>query len=478
MKDTQKPRALLVNPPVYDFALYDLFLRPYGMLRIGAWLESAGWDVRYVNALDYTDPVTSGVLGRPKRRADGTGKFHRMPLAPPKTLSGIGRGYARYGILAEELVRRLGGGEGADGTCTGRRPDAVFLATGMTYWYPGAAEAAKLIRDLYPEVPLIVGGVYASLLPEHCRRTCGPDCIVKGEDLSGLTGFLAAKRFPAPSEPPGARTLQSVPAGDYGILRLNNGCPRDCDYCASPLLCMRFQPGNPSRVLAEFERLYLKGVRNFAFYDDALLVAKEKVFKPFLRGIIDFLENIPAAGRCSGRSGTVSDRPAEGVSFYLPNAVHINLLDEETARLMMRAGFREIRFGFESSSERFHALHDDKYDFDDFLRAVETCRAAGFGPGAVRAYVLCGLPKQPRQEVERSVEYCAELGVRVHLARYSPVPGTRLWADSTRCSRYPIDEEPLYQNNTFFSMEWGGFTRDDLYRLSKKVNLINRRLGM
>jgi radical SAM superfamily enzyme YgiQ (UPF0313 family) len=452
MKSPTKPLALLINPPIYDFALYDLFLRPYGMLRIGAWLESGGWEVRYVNGLDYTDPVSSTVLGAPKRKVDGTGKFHRREVPLPAVLSGIGRSYARYGILSEELVGRLAEGK--------RPPDAVFLATGMTYWYPGPAEAAKLIGDLHPRVPLIAGGIYASLLPEHCRSTCGPDYIVRGDDMAGLTAFLEGRRLPVPAGKPGARTLRHGVDKDYGILRLNHGCPRDCDYCASRLLCGGFHPGDPSDALEEFEGYFREGVRSFAFYDDALLSGKEEVLKPFLTGVLDFLA--PAGA---------------GVSFYLPNAVHIDLLDEETARLMVRAGFREIRFGFESSSASFHTAHDDQFEFDDFHRAVDACRAAGFPPEAVRGYVLCGLPGQTREEVERSVEYCAELGVRIHLARYSPVPGTRLWPESVRLSRYPIDEEPLLQNNTFFSLEWEGFTRADLSRLSERVTVINRHLS-
>ena len=31
-----RPRILLVNPPIYDFAAYDFWLKPYGMLRAAA----------------------------------------------------------------------------------------------------------------------------------------------------------------------------------------------------------------------------------------------------------------------------------------------------------------------------------------------------------------------------------------------------------------------------------------------------------
>ncbi|MEO0235942.1 MAG: hypothetical protein ABIM02_04375 [candidate division WOR-3 bacterium] len=34
-------RVLLVNPPVYDFALHDFWLKPYGLLRIASSMKKA-----------------------------------------------------------------------------------------------------------------------------------------------------------------------------------------------------------------------------------------------------------------------------------------------------------------------------------------------------------------------------------------------------------------------------------------------------
>ena len=33
-----KRRILLVNPPIYDFAAYDFWLKPYGLLRVAGLL--------------------------------------------------------------------------------------------------------------------------------------------------------------------------------------------------------------------------------------------------------------------------------------------------------------------------------------------------------------------------------------------------------------------------------------------------------
>ena len=44
-------------------------------------------------------------------------------------------------------------------------------------------------------------------------------------------------------------------------------------------------------------------------------------------------------------------------------------------------------------------------------------------------------------------------------------------------SRYPLAEEPLFQNNSLFPMEWEGFSARDLSAIKNEVREINRRLA-
>lgn len=432
------PRVLLITPPVYDFALYDLYLKPYGLLRIGRWLERAGYRASHVNALDYSDPVSAARLGRPKRKRDGTGKFFRRELPYPEGLVRIPRAFARYGIVEEALRARL-----ADRK---RAPDLILISSGMTYWYRGVREAVSLCRELFPRTPVGVGGIYATLMPEHCRRVCRPDFVTAGEVWPALRPELEKRGLPLPPGPPGNEVMTDDPVWrDSAVLRLNEGCPFSCDYCASRLISPRFCPGSPSGAVDQIRRLHRRwGTRNFAFYDDALLVNKREVFLPFLEDIIRL------------------DLP---LRFYNPNALHIRYLDEETVRLMLRAGFQEIRMGFESSDDEFHESKDGKVTMDGFARAVEALKAAEFPLNRAAAYILAGLPGQRWQEAERSIRYASGFGLRCRLAQYSPVPGTSLWRESLLRSALPLEEEPLYHNSTFFSMEWEGFRRDDLERL-------------
>jgi radical SAM superfamily enzyme YgiQ (UPF0313 family) len=188
------------------------------------------------------------------------------------------------------------------------------------------------------------------------------------------------------------------------------------------------------------------GTRHFAFYDDALLAGKEKGLEPYLEGIL-------ATGL--------------ELSFYLPNGVHARWIDDPAARLMRRAGFREVRLGYESACPEFHQTLDRKLQLRDLPAAVDCLAAAGFARRQVRAYVLAGLPEQPREQVEESIRSAAALGIRVEVAEFSPVPGSGLWQTCLRSSTLPLAEEPLTHNNSVLPLEWEGLRRAELERLKR-----------
>jgi radical SAM superfamily enzyme YgiQ (UPF0313 family) len=442
------PRALLLAPPVYDFALYDLFLKPYGLCRLGAWLEGAGYRVRLVNALDYNDERSRLRLGSLRRDPRGTGKFFRQIVSTPPVLAGVPRRYARYGILAESLEERL----------RGPRPDVVLVAGGMTYWYLGVVEAIAMVRSLHPSVPVLLGGVYPTLTPGHARRVSGADEVICGDAGAQLPAVLRRLGLPAPQGVP-PEEPEPYPEANWhaGVIRINEGCPLSCRYCASHRIHPRFTAGDYRSALRATRRLHrCFGTRSFAFYDDALLVGREQGLQPYLEALVE-----------------------EGLrlEFYLPNAVHLSLLDLRTARLMHRAGFREVRLGYESRDPVFHETLGRKVNGTEAAETVDRLREAGFRGGQIVAYVLAGLPGQHHQDATESVRSAAALGIRVQVAEFSPVPGSGLWETCLKRSRLPLEEEPLTHNNSVVPLEWEGFTRADLERLKGLARELSAETG-
>ena len=73
---------LLINPWVYDFAAYDLWAKPLGLLYLAALLERNGWTIHYIDCLDIHHPALKiAGIQKPKRRLDHRGHFYREEVA-------------------------------------------------------------------------------------------------------------------------------------------------------------------------------------------------------------------------------------------------------------------------------------------------------------------------------------------------------------------------------------------------------------
>ena len=97
---------------------------------------------------------------------------------------------------------------------------------------------------------------------------------------------------------------------------------------------------DPEAVIEEITYWYhAHGVRDFVFYDDALLLDAEQHAVPLFEKTIE-----------SGLK----------VRFHTPNAVHVRGLTKRTARLMFMAGFETLRLGLETTEFEGRSRLDKK----------------------------------------------------------------------------------------------------------------------
>ncbi len=405
-------RALLVNPWIADVAAYNLWLRPLGLYALGEWLWARGAEVALVDALS---------------PAPAPGKFPRTPVPPPLPLDTPQRRFARYGIPPEVLRERLRGALEASGGA-----DVVFLTSAMSYWYPGVQWTIEEIRRLLPHASILLGGVYATLWPGHAARHGGADRVFPGplERISdSLADHLGLPRRP-PREPLPWYRLGLHDGQPYAGLRTARGCPFRCTYCGATLLAGGFAPREPAAIEEELRALHDLGVRDVAFYDDALLLDFEDRLAPMLERV----------------SGWGPD-----LRLHAPNGIHARLVTDAVARSLVRAGCRTVRLGLETVDRDRQRDTGGKVRSGEVEAAVGRLLRAGLAPADIGVYLLFGLPGQSLDEVRESVTFVRSLGVRPHLCEFSPIPGTPAWDQLLRSGTIPPGLDPLYTNNTLFT---------------------------
>ncbi|MCL4504298.1 MAG: cobalamin-dependent protein [Deltaproteobacteria bacterium] len=426
---TSRPAILLINPWIYDFAAYDYFARPLGLLYLAGWLRSWGFAVHLLDCLD---------VPHSRPGPGGTGSYPKEIVPTPAPLSDVPRRYGRYGLTEADFRSRLS---------RLPRPDVILVTSLMTYWYPGVTAAIAMVRKHFPKVPVILGGIYASLCPDHARANSGADLILPGPWETGLPPHLAGLGLGRRSVPDSLDALP-YPALDllghlsYIPILTSRGCPLDCDYCASKLLQPAFRSRHPQAVVAELRHWQDRlGLQDVAFYDDALLINAPGHLLVILEELL--------------RQGTLR--------YHTPNGLHARLITREVAGWLKRAGFATLRLGVETT-----ALGEDRADrklqAGELEAALAYLREAGFPPKAIGVYLLAGLPGQDETVVAASIHRVKQLGATPVLAYYSPIPGTTLWRRACECSRYNLAAEPLCHNNSLFPC-LPQFSWDSLNRL-------------
>lgn len=436
------PHILTVNPWIHDFAAYDFWAAPLGLLTLVAILRRSGFAVSYINCLDRfhhraapSDPTSRS----------GRGPYLKTPIPRPVGLADVPRRYARYGILPSWLesdLRRL-------------RPPELVLVTGiMSYWAGGVAETIEAVRRVWPQAVVILGGIYASLWPDHARRGSGADIVTQGRAESTLlglverlTGFRGAACFDPQeldSYPWPAHDLQE--RFGYVPLLTARGCPFECAYCAARIL-------NPSPLRRGWasvveEVLYWQkdfGIRDFVFYDDALLADAPTHALPLLEALAG--KGLP-------------------LRLHAPNALHLRFVTAEIAGLMYRCGFETVRLGLETAAEGSQRP-DNKVARGEFERAVGHLKAAGFRGRQIGVYLLAGLPDQNLDELEASIAAVKAAGAVPILAHYTPIPGTGLWEKAKAASRYDLEADPVFTNNAVWPCRKEPFNWQRLSRLKR-----------
>lgn len=449
-------RILLINPWIMDFAAYDFWNKPLGLLSLAAVLRDAGARLDFIDCMDRFDPeLQRACPGRAKPGKYGTGKYLRRVIRKPAVYADIPRYYARYGMpleLFRARLRRL------------QEPAAVVVTSGMTYWYPGVQTAIEEVRRVFGAVPVLLGGIYATLLPEHAKRHSGADMVLTGEAENRITQSLCAAVPGLTLQQRAYAELDTYPLPawevyhhlPYGVVMTSRGCPLRCSFCASAQISGRYRWRQPEAVVEEIATISRDfEVRDIALYDDALLTNHQRHLRPILRML---------------------RRRGLPVRFHTPNGLQCKFLDQELAAEMRATGFRTMRLSLESVSPERQRDMSRKVNTDSFARAAHALHAAGFETADLDAYVMMALPGQPLLEVLQTMAFVHANRIGIRLAAYSPIPGTVDYARAIEQGFIAPDDDPLRTNNSVLPVRAAGLNFEAYNRVSLLAKTLNAAL--
>ncbi len=431
-----KQNILLINPPVCDFAAFNLWSRPLGLLYIANILKILDLNITVIDALspDYEKDFilfNKEVLPS-KKKYFSTYHYYKEEVSKPEVYKSIKRKYYRFGI-SSCFLRKL--------TLKLFMPDLILITSGMTYWYKGIFEFIDVLKEIYPDVKIILCGSYVKLCYEHAAKYSKADYVFNN-DINELINLISImlhnngifEKYKKIFHENRHILFQVLPYYDcysdneFLPFLTSVGCVNQCRYCASHLLYPGFHEKNSADMINEL-KFYLEiyNVKNISFYDDALLINKNQRIIPFIRYVIDNKIDI---------------------NFHTPNGLHINSIDRELAILLKQSGFKTLRFGFESYISKFQKDSDYKTNNRNFEKALNDLFAAGFTGKEIGIYILMGLPNQSVKDVAKTISFIKKFDVTCKLCEYSPIPGTFYFHESLKTTKIDFSGDPLYHNNS------------------------------
>jgi anaerobic magnesium-protoporphyrin IX monomethyl ester cyclase len=370
--------------------------------------------------------------------------YEGPPLGPPLSMLSLAAPLLQAGFrvsivdgsIEDDLMRVLAW-EIPDSLCLG-----ISLLTGNMIH--SAVDAARFVRKLRPELPIIFGGWHPSLLPEQTLQEDIVDILVRGqgeralvetamrlrdvrtlEDIRGVS-FKSYGRPIHNLERP-VESVNNLPTPAFAMANFDAyerrtgtrklpyassvGCPYACHYCTDQVFySRRFNAYTADRVVADVTELVSRyRISEVAFLDS------------------NFPVNVARAVDIA--RGFIESKMKFRWTFQASTDLLCRMTDEEVC-MLGQAGVTHMGFGTESASQEVLTLMNKKHQrIDEMFETARKSERAGI---RVTLNLILGYPgetESDRLETFRTMGEIARLYSNVSFSPniFTPYPGIPIW---------------------------------------------------
>ena len=342
--------------------------------------------------------------------------------------------------------------------------------------YIASANISKMIKEIEPDIPLIVGGPHCTFVKERALNDIVyADVSVTGEGeyvILDLIKYLQGKK--KLSDIPGIyyrdngiiksgkplkviQNLDKIPFParhlvdkyDYGdfpfgyhlkkkvtSIITSRGCPFRCRFCprySNIIEEWGFRQRSAENVVKEIQELDEK-YRSVWIVDDNFLADNKRAHEIFDKLI---------------ESGTKIDMLIEGA--------RTDSADRELYKKMKKAGVTFISYGIESGNQDVLDFYNKKATLNNIRETVNLAREMGF---FLSASFILGAPIETKQHIENTIKYACSLPIDI--ASFAPlgyIRGSRLWVEAVENNKISKDTFIVITNS---ENDLGNFTREEI----------------
>jgi len=306
---------------------------------------------------------------------------------------------------------------------------------GLTAQTPVAPRAYEIAREFRRRgIPVVMGGVHASMLPEEALQHV--DAVVIGEaeevwpdlieDLRKRKmkriyqgdGFVNPSNLPLPRR----ELLNEKPYLPLKLLETTRGCPHRCDFCGvSRFFGFQYRNRPISEIDRELKTLFEKGpVMNPSLKKILSLLGKD--FPYFLKRRLLYIIDSNVAGDRRFCLNLVSLLKEFDLLWYGHVPVSV-AFDQELMKGFSESGCIALNIGFESfSAKNLQTMRKGFNQPSQYAEAVKRIHNQGIG---IMGTFIVGLDDDDPGVFQRIIDFCIENKMDWALTFImAPYPGT------------------------------------------------------
>lgn len=316
----------------------------------------------------------------------------------------------------------------------------VVGITATTPEIENAINITRQIRNNFPEVKILMGGVHPTIFHKALVEDRICDMVIRGEAEEAILLFAQQKPlatipnltwraengeviinpessnysdldkipFPAYHKLPMKRYHSALGAAkrmpSIGMIT-SRGCPGKCTFCYSGMFGSKIRFMSPARVIENIKVLKsVYGIKEISFYDDTFTAHQQRI-KDVCNLLIS--EKVNISWSCFARVDSVSP---------------------ELLKLMKKAGCHQVMYGFESVDESILKAIKKRTSVLKISNAITWTKDAGID---IRGAFMLGSPEDTESSIRKTIDFSKKAGIKFAVFNImTPFPGTTIfdWA--------------------------------------------------